>query len=119
MSVSKQGQNLSATLHENIDTGVDHAIRVVNDVASTMQATLEAMKKMGEYRNGDMASHVMTTSIAFTSASIAEFLNHSKILLRAQSAHEYFEIQNEFFRSRASATRDHIKQLADSITPQK
>ncbi len=108
---------LNAQLNDNLDGGIDYAIRVVNDVASSIQASLDALQNQAAAQNSDATNHVMSSSLAFTSSSVSDFLNLSKALLRVGSAQEYFEIQNAFFRNRAAATRDHIKQLSDVFAP--
>ncbi len=118
MAEKDQVQTAMAQMHGNMDSGIDYAVRVANDVASTMQAVLHASSKVTKPQDGGKAQAIMANSIDFTNASIADFLNVSKVLLRVQSPQEYYEIQSNFFRDRASATRDHIKLLSDTIMPE-
>ena len=106
-----------ASLQETMEPGIDYAVRVANDVASTMQAILDVSKRMDKQRYSDVPHTVMAASIEFTSASIADFLKLSKTLLHASSAQDYYDIQHDFFQSRASATRGHFAHLAGLIVP--
>lgn len=119
MSESTDSQHPVEAIKQNMEQGIDYAVRVVNDVASTITAVLDATSRMQEDQTSATAQNIMKSSFAFTSASITDFLTLSKTLLHAESAHDYYEIQGQFFRARTTATMAHIKQISEFAVPQK
>ena len=108
---------VGSEMQESMASGIDYAVRVVNDVASTIQAVLDVTGRVDDKKNGEMMREIMASSLQFTSASVADFLSLSKTLLRVQSAQDYFEVQRDFFQARAGATRDHIQKLGAMMLP--
>lgn len=109
----------TAALRHNMDSNIDFAVRVVNDVATTMTAVFEATSNMQDHQAMGVARNLMKSSIGFTSASVSDFLTLSKALLHTESAQEYYDIQRDFFRDRTAATLAHIKYLAEFATSPK